>query len=54
MFCKGVGMNYTNEKILVCENSRILIFFSNNIRYIFTYFIRIVKSNTQLIGEYLN
>lgn len=26
MFCKGVGMNYTNEKILVCENSRILIF----------------------------
>jgi len=47
-------MNYTNEKILVCENSRILIFFSNNIRYIFRYFIRIVKSNTQLIGEYLN
>ncbi|NOW03143.1 hypothetical protein BCM20_003670 [Clostridium beijerinckii] len=47
-------MNYTNEKILVCENSRILIFFSNNICYIFRYTIRTVKANTQLIDEYLN
>ncbi|CUU46899.1 conserved protein of unknown function [Clostridium beijerinckii] len=46
MFCKELGMNYTNEKILVCENSRILIFFSNNIRYIFRYPIRTVKTNT--------
>ena len=47
-------MNYTSEKILVCENSRILYFLVIISLIYFNYFIRTVKDNPRITSQYLN